>query len=366
MMRSTFNWSEFIPERMQKGKAYTPGEQRNTRDWIKINTNEFPFDPSPRVAMAISEATSLLRYYPEPTGKMLREVIAQQNGVDSGQVILFNGCDDALNCCIRGLLDPGEKAAYLNPSYSLYTTLLSNHGVIGVPVEYGADFSLPIEDLNNCDAKMFMLTSPNAPSGVAFAKKDFEQLIQNKKAIFVLDETYGDFSDWSAIPLIQNHPNVIVVKSFSKTFGLAGLRLGFGIVHHDVVETFHKIRDVYNVDRLSQAGGIAALEDRDYYQAKHRIIRETKAVFCRFFSDELGWRFHPSSTNFLFVYPKNCDGQEGKEVAQELYSFLVENRILVRYFSNHPLIESGLRISIGTPEQMKKVQDQIRRWAVNA
>ena len=362
-MKPEFKWSEYIPERMQSGKAYTPGEQRNTEDWIKINTNEFPYDPSPRVGEAIQAATGKLRYYPDPTGRALREVIAEQNSVSPEQVVLFNGCDDALNCCIRGLLNPGDKAAYLNPSYSLYTTLLSNHGVTGVPVEFSEGFRLPVDVLVGCDAKLFLLTSPNAPSGVAFDRADFIALLERKEAIFVVDETYGDFAKWSAIPLIETYPNLIVVKSFSKTFGLAGLRLGFGIMSLEVVDTFHKIRDVYNVDRLGQAAGVAALSDRDYYKEKHRQIFETREQFLKFVESELGWRVYDSSTNFVFMFPRNSRGEEGSEVAQQLYAFLVENHILVRYFSNHSLIEAGLRVSIGTSEQMDKVRNQIKRWA---
>lgn len=363
---ATFQWKDYIPQRMQAGKAYVPGEQRNTSDWIKINTNEFPFDPSPDVKEAIQKACGKLRYYPDPTGSELREQIASQYGVDPRQVILFNGCDDALNCCIRGLLDPGERAAFLNPSYSLYTTLLSNQAVMGVPLEYGPEFALPLQSLIQCDAKMLLLTSPNAPSGVAFKQEELLKLLHEKECIVVLDETYGDFAPWSAIPLIREFPNVIVVKSFSKTFGLAGLRLGFGIVHPDVVETFHKIRDVYNVDRLAQAAGVAALKDKDYYREKHAIIAETRRSFSDFLQGQLGWSVLPSATNFVFTIPVDPQQCSSPEIAQSLYAFLVENRILVRYFSNHPLIASGLRISIGTPEQMDRVQDQLQQWTKRA
>ena len=365
-MEKRFEWSDYIPERMKSGKAYTPGEQRNTDDWVKLNTNEFPFSPSPAALQAIVNASEKLRYYPDPTGKVLRETIASQHDVAPDQVVLFNGCDDALNCCIRGLLEPGDRAAYLNPSYSLYTTLLGNHGVKPVPVEFDRQFALPVEALCACDAKMILLTSPNAPSGVAFDKADFERLVQRKRAIFVVDETYGDFADWSAIPLIRDFPNLIVVKSFSKTFGLAGLRLGFGIMSPDVIETFHKIRDVYNVDRLAQAAGVAALKDRFYYEDKHVQIRDIREAFSSFVEHELGWQVFPSSTNFVFLFPKNSTGETGSEIAQQLYSFLVENRILVRYFSNHPLIEAGLRVSIGTSEQMDLVQNLMKRWANHA
>ena len=359
-----FNWSDWIPGRMKAGKAYVPGEQKNTRDWIKLNTNEFPFPPSHRVGEAIAEASKDIRYYPEPTGRLLREELARKHGVAAESIVAFNGCDDALNCCIRGLTDPGEQVAYLNPSYSLYITLLRNHGAIGMPVEYRADFEFPLEELIACDAKMFMLTSPNAPSGRAFTPEELLKLLAAKEAIFVIDETYADFSDWSAVEDIRDYPNLIVVRSFSKTYGLAGLRVGYAIANSGVIPTLNQIRDVYNVNRLSQAGATAALQDVDYYSTKRALLMETKRSFADFVGNELGWKYIPSSTNFLFLYPATRDGKIGAEAAQSLFAFLIEQHVLVRYFSNHPLVESGLRVSIGTPEEMETVKNLLKQWAL--
>jgi histidinol-phosphate aminotransferase len=359
-----FNWNDWIPGRIKEGKAYIPGEQKNTRDWIKLNTNEFPFSPSPQVEEAIAAASRDLRFYPEPTGRILREKLAKKHTVSPDSVVLFNGCDDALNSCIRGLVDPGERVAYLNPSYSLYTTLLKNHGAVGVAVDYLSEFDFPLAELISCDAKMFVLTSPNAPSGRAFERSEMLKLLESKKAIFVVDETYGDFSDWSAIEDIQDYPNLIVVRSFSKTYGLAGLRIGYAIADSGVVPTLHQIRDVYNVNRLSQAGATAALRDPGYYSEKHRILMDTKKAFAAFVRAELGWNAIPSATNFLFFYPTSATGCTGADVAQSLFSFLVEKRVLVRYFSNHPLVESGLRVSIGTPEEMETVKNLLKQWAL--
>lgn len=358
-----FDWSEWIPARMKAGSAYTPGEQRNTGDWIKLNTNEFPFPPSPDVPTAIAEASQYLRFYPNPTGQALREELGDHHQIDAGAVVLFNGCDDALNCCIRGLVDPGDRVACLNPSYSLYSTLLKNHGAEFVGVEYEQEFDFPFKRLVSCDARMFLLTSPNAPSGRAFKREELIRLLEEKEAIFVLDETYADFSNWSAIPDIQKYPNLIVVRSFSKTYGLAGIRIGYAVAHPDIIPTLHQIRDVYNVNRLSQAGAIAALQDSDYYLEKHRILMETKRDFVAFVGDELKWDQYPSATNFVFIFPEMFQGARGVSVAENLFSFLVENRVLVRYFSTHPLIESGLRISIGTPTEMETVKNLLRKWA---
>jgi histidinol-phosphate aminotransferase len=356
------NLDAWIPERIRQGAAYVPGEQRNTRDWIKLNTNEFPYPPSPAVTPAITEACQDLRYYPEPTGKGLREAIGRYYSVDPDWVVVFNGCDDALNCCIRGFLDPGEPAAYLNPSYSLYSTLFANHGVIGSPVDYPGDFTFPADALITNDSRFMILTLPNAPTGIVPRWEEVKPVLEAEKALVVIDETYADFSDWTALDAIENHPNLMVVRSFSKTFGLAGLRVGFAVAHPQLVQALHKIRDVYNLDRLAQAGASAALEDRAYYETKRQEILATRVAFSAFLTNELGWRTLPSSTNFVFTFPGKNGIEPSEQLAQGLYRFLVDQRILVRYFSNHSLVRSGIRISVGTPEQMEILKEKLTAW----
>lgn len=359
----SFDWLDWIPDRIKQGEAYIPGEQKNTRDWIKLNTNEFPYPPSPRVPEAIALATRDLRYYPNPTGKDLRDCLAAHHAVEEGSIVVFNGCDDALNCCIRGFVDVGERVAMLNPSYSLYGTLIQNHGAERVLVDYLDGFEFPRDALMQCDAKMIMLTSPNAPSGRAFCEEDLVFLLENKNAIFILDETYADFSDWSAIPLIERYENLVVVRSFSKTYGLAGLRVGYAIAQSGAVSALHQIRDVYNSNRLSQAGALAALLDTEYYREKHSELLATRNEFTRFLGEKLQWNYYPSSTNFVFCFPKTKSGATGVAIVKSLFEFLIENHVLVRYFSNHSLVESGLRVSIGTPEEMETVKNLFEKWA---
>jgi histidinol-phosphate aminotransferase len=352
----------WIPERVRKGKAYVPGVQRNTRDWIKLNTNEFPYSPSPRVPKAIAHACNDLRLYPEPTGKELRESIGSHYGVDPDCVVVFNGCDDALNCCIRGFLDPGAKAAFLNPSYSLYQTLLANHGVVSSPVEYLEGFKFPLENLVSDTSRLKIITTPNAPSGIDHGWDCLESILSARNSIVILDETYADFASWTALEHISKYPNLVVVRSFSKTFGLAGLRVGFAVAHPELVEALHKIRDVYNLDRLAQAGAIAALEDKLYYEQKHSELLRTRESFVQFLSEEMGWTTLPSSANFVFTFPIRSDSDSSERLASELYAFLVEHKILVRYFSSHPFVQSGVRISIGTPEQMTTLKRTLLAW----
>jgi histidinol-phosphate aminotransferase len=365
-MSTTFDWSAWIPARLREGKPYTPGEQKNTRDWIKLNTNEFPFPPSPEVPRAIHAACDDLRLYPDPTGRMLRETLGSWHGVDPASIVLFNGCDDALNCCIRGLVDPGQNVGFLNPSYSLYGVLLQHHGAGQIPVEYLPGFEFPSEGLASCEAKMLLITSPNAPSGCALPRQAVADLLGLRRHVVVLDETYADYSDWSAVSWVQEHPNLIVTRTFSKTFGLAGLRIGYAIACPEVVNVLHQIRDVYNVDRLAQAGAAAALGDREYYAQKHALMAECRNELVEFLTQDLGWGCYPSSTNFVFTLPRHSSGAQGPGVAQKLYTFLVEAKVLVRYFPNHALTSSGLRISIGTPSEMATVRNLLATWNQNA
>ncbi len=363
MSTENFDWEKWIPERMQKGTPYTPGEQRNTSDWIKLNTNEFPYAPSPRVLEAIQLGVDRLRLYPNPTGEPLREAIGEYHGVSAEQVVIFNGCDDALNCCIRGFTEPEESIGMLNPSYSLYQTLIKNHGAKLNHVEYEADFAFPVETLIADESKVFIFTSPNAPSGRAFSKAELAEVLGRREGIVVLDETYAEFSDWTAIDLISEYPNVMVVRSFSKTFGLAGMRVGYAIGAPEAVNVLHLIRDVYNVNHLSQLAAEAAIRDTSYYSQKVNELVETREKLCTFLSEKLKWKCVPSSTNFLFFYPSLMGGEPSPVTAKSLFSFLVEEKVLLRYFSNHSLVESGLRMSIGTAAQMETVCNLIEKWA---
>ncbi len=362
----SFDVQDFLPERVQSARAYVPGKQINTTDWLKINTNEFPYAPSPKVAEAVTKACKDLRLYPEPTGEALRMALAKKHEVKPEQILLGNGCDDILNIALRTYSDTGDIIAYLNPSYSLYPVLIHNHAARGLPIEYLPDFEFPLEAATGADYRMLFLTSPNAPSGVGISNVSIRQVLSQKRAMTVIDETYSDFAEETTVPLIAEYPHLIIAKSFSKTYGLAGLRVGYAIGHASVIAEMHKIRDVYNVNRLSQAGALAALQDTEYYGTKQAEIMRAREDFQIFLQNVLRWKTLPSQTNFLFTYPQRPgDSEPTGNLAKELYNFLVEKKILVRYFSSHPSIESGIRISIAQPDEMEFLKSQLLAWTRN-
>ncbi len=358
----SFSWKSRIPARVANAQPYVPGEQKNDGGWIKLNTNELPYPPSPRVAEAVADAAGRLRLYPDPSGTPVREAIASRFSINSDQVMLGNGCDDILNICVRTFTEPGDPVGYLDPSYSLYKNLIINHGARLAPICYDDGFGFPMARFKSTPAKMLILTSPNAPSGVAFSSDQLASVLEKTECPTVIDETYADFSTWTAIDLISKYPQLLVARSFSKTFGLAGLRFGYLIGSPDVMPYLHRIRDVYNVDRLAQAGALAAFLDTEYYRLKHTELKATRNRFSDLLQSQFGWTVYPSSTNFVFAIPKDAQGNENPTVARDLYTFLVAHRILVRYFDNHRLIASGLRISIGTPDEMEKLTQILLEW----
>lgn len=358
----SFSWKTRIPERVANAQPYVPGEQKNEGGWIKLNTNELPYPPSPRVAEAVAEAASRLRLYPDPSGTPVREAIAGRFDIRPEQVMLGNGCDDILNVCVRTFTEAGDPVGYLDPSYSLYKNLIINHGARLAPISYGPGFAFPMERFASTPVKMLILTSPNAPSGVAFSSDQLASVLEKTECPTIIDETYADFSTWTAIDLISKYPQLLVARSFSKTYGLAGLRFGYLIGSSEVMPYLHRIRDVYNVDRLAQAGALVAFLDTGYYKEKHTELKNTRNRFSEILEHEFGWTVYPSSTNFVFTIPKDKQGNESPAFARALYTFLVEHRILVRYFDNHPLVSSGLRISIGTPAEIEKLTQILLQW----
>lgn len=190
---------------------------------------------------------------------------------------------------------------------------------------------------------------------------EIEELAERFEGILVVDEAYGDFAGVSVISLLKRFPKLVVTRTFSKSFGLAGLRVGYGLGSPEVIGLLDRIRDSYNLDRVAQAAGVAALEDWGYYEAtigKTTYIRD----FYRQEFEALGWKVYPSQANFLFVRPQNVAGEWGAEIARSLFSFLKENRVLVRYFGSHALTRDFLRISIGDEDQMMVLWDTITQW----
>lgn len=340
--------------------AYTPGMQPSGAGWVKLNTNESPYPPSPKVAEAVHAACDELRKYPSPTSADLRTAIAARHGLDASQVLVGNGSDDVLNLLMRAF-GGSAGSAMTFPSYSLYPVLAAIEGAGIGEIPFDEDMRLPVDAIAGASCNLFYLTSPNAPTGVAFATADIGRILQRFRGILVVDEAYGDFAEEDAIPLLSRHPNLVVTRTFSKSQALAGLRVGYALSSPQVIGILDRVRDSYNVNRLSQAGALAAVLDAPYYADCIARIKATRDAFIRDL-DALGWFTYRSATNFVFTRPRTPQGREGADVAVSLYEHLKANRILVRYFGSHPFTAPFLRISIGTDADMAAVDKAIQSW----
>lgn len=364
-MKAVNSPSQYALPHVRKLHGYTPGFQPTGAGWVKINTNENPYPPSPMVEEAIrSVVGDGLRLYPDPRSSALREAAAKLHGVSSSQVIFGNGSDDVLNLLVRAFANE-QSAGYLVPSYSLYPVLcgIQDSGVVEVP--FDRSMELPVDRLVNIDANILLITSPNAPTGVGFANSELAKVIEAFDGVVVIDEAYADFANENAVELLHRFANLVITRTFSKSYGLAGLRLGYALGDPSVIELLDRVRDSYNVNRLSQAGGLAALKDQSYLRAVVGKVKRTRD-FYRAEWENLGWFCYPSQSNFLFVEPLDTAGEAGPRVAVELFEFLKEHKILVRYFPSSALTESFLRISVGDEDQMLHVSETIQRWLKNA
>ena len=350
---------------VQQLHGYTPGFQPKGSGWVKINTNENPYPPSPAVDEAIRAAMGdALRLYPDPRSMALREEAARLHGLSADQVIFGNGSDDLLNLLTRAFARE-SLASYLQPSYSLYPVLCGIQDAGKIEVPFDRSMQLPIEELGHLDARLLFITSPNAPTGVGFSNEDLAQVIGRFDGIVVVDEAYADFAEQNAVELLGRFPNLVITRTFSKSYGLAGLRLGYALADASVIEILDRVRDSYNVNRLSQAGGLAALKDQSYLKAIVGKVKHTRD-FYRTEWEALGWFCYPSQSNFLFVEPRNAKGEAGPQVAVDLFEYFKQNKILVRYFGSSSLTDSFLRISVGDEDQMLYVSETIEKWLNNA
>ena len=345
--------------------AYTPGVQPTEGGWIKLNTNECPYPPSPRVAQAIvseiGEDGSSLRLYPNPRSERLRSVVASVHGLKDSQVCIGNGSDDILNLLVRAYCTGTAQAGFTFPSYSLYPVLVAIQDGRSEVIAFERSMALPVEAIVSSKAKVFFLTSPNAPTGVGFSNETLEKVLSASDGLVVIDEAYAPFADEDAVPLLATYPNLVVVRTLSKAYALAGLRVGYALAAPAVIEVLDRVRDSYNVNRLSQVAAIAALGDTGYYEAIIGKVKETRDFYVGEWSSR-GWFTYPSQSNFIFTEPRNARGESGPSVAKSAFDFLLSRRILVRYFPSHALTASFLRISVGNDDEMLAVNDSFDAW----
>jgi len=354
---------------------YVPGEQPQVKGLIKLNTNENPYPPSPHVLAAVRSATDArLRLYPHPTADGLRKKLARLHQCAPENLIVGNGSDELLALAVRALVEPLRgtsarspasltRAAYhatvqfFLPSYSLYPVLAAAHGATANPVPLDMDFSLPsVAELRrghqwDFRAALTFITTPNAPTGAGFATAHLDALCGAQEGVVLLDEAYADFARENALPLALRHPNVLVARTFSKSYSLCFQRVGYCVGHPELIGALHKLRDSYNVNGLGQVAAEAALDDRPHFEANWRRIIATREALRKSLS-KLGFEVLPSETNFLLCRPPGPS-------AEAWLGRLREHNILVRWFDQLP-VRDCLRITIGTHAEMAALVKAVR------
>jgi len=338
---------------------YVPGEQPKIKGLIKLNTNENPYPPSPRVLSAIKAAVDgRLRLYPNPTAQVLRERLARLHRCKPQNIMLGNGSDELLALAVRAFVEPAAAPArarmrkamvqFFRPSYSLYPVLAEIHGAKANSVSLAADFGLPtVAELRRSRrwdfrAALTFVTTPNAPSGRGYPTAELDALCRAQKGVVVLDEAYVDFAEQDAMAMALKYPHVLVARTFSKAYSLCFQRVGYFVGHPTLIAALDKIRDSYNVNGLGQIAALATLDDLPRYRANFRRIIATRQKLGRELT-ALGFQVLPSQTNFILARPP-CSS------AQSWLQRLRDRKILVRWFST-PSVRNYLRITIGTPSE---------------
>ena len=342
-------WSDFVGDLT----PYTPGEQPDNAQLVKLNTNENPYGPSPRVIEAISaQLNESLRLYPPPGADALKASIADYYDVDTTQVFVGNGSDEVLGHLFYALLKHDKPVLFPDISYSFYPVYCGLYGIDYETVPLANDLSIAVADYLDGDKARpnggIIFPNPNAPTGRALPLKDIESLLKaNRDSVVVVDEAYVDFGGETAIGLVKAYDNLVVVQTVSKSRSLAGLRLGFAIANANLIEALERVKNSFNsypLDRLAIAGGIAAFEDEDYFQScRSRVIESRQALTLAL--QTIGFEVLPSKANFLFVRHKQHSGET-------LMPALRAAGVLVRHF-DRPRISDYLRITVGNEEQNK-------------
>lgn len=342
--------SRFWSELTHRLSPYTPGEQPRMANLVKLNTNEHPLGPSPRVLEAIrAEATDSLRLYPDPQATGLRETLAGYHGLTSDQVFVGNGSDEVLAHTFAALLKQDRPLLFPDITYSFYPVYCGLFDIAFETVPLDDAMRVRVADYRRvCGA--IILANPNAPTGMALSRAEIAQLLDEHPDIpVVIDEAYVDFGAESAVPLIASHPNLLVVHTLSKSRALAGLRVGYALGHPDLIEGLNRVKDSFNsypLGRPAQAGAIAAIKDEAYFQQGRAYVIAGRERLIAGLA-RLGFEVLPSAANFVFA---RHPGHEGKALAAALRA----RAIIVRHF-HAPRISDYLRITVGTDEQVEKL-----------
>ena len=335
-------WSPFVKDLV----PYVPGEQPKLDNLIKLNTNENPYGPSPRVVEAIrAQLDDSLRLYPAPNADQLKDTIASYYGVTAAEVFVGNGSDEVLAHIFHALFQHGKPVLMPDISYSFYPVYCGLYGIEAQKLPLAEDFSIRPADYRGENGGI-IFPNPNAPTGMLMPLDGIEQILQaNPDSVVVVDEAYIDFGGETAIALVNRYPNLLVTQTLSKSRSLAGLRVGLAVGHADLIEALERVKNSFNsypLDRLAIVGAVAAFEDQAYFQQTCQAVVNSRDALSQGLQ-ERGFQVLPSAANFVLA-------RHGERDADELAAGLRAQKVIVRHF-RAPRIEQFLRITVGTPEQ---------------
>jgi len=336
----------YFRDNVERTEAYTPGFQPQAAEVVKLNTNENPYPPSPQVMKTLAEIKpEQLRRYPDPLGNAFREAAAELNGVQPENIMCCNGGDDLLSIAIRAFCDEGRPLAYPMPTYSLYPVLARLQNCEAIEIPFGEKFDLPA-GLATTGAALTIVCNPNAPTGSFIPVEEIAVLADRLTGVLLIDEAYVDYAEQNCTALVGDFDNVIVLRTLSKGYSLAGLRFGYAIAQRDLIDGLVKVKDSYNVDALAIALATAAIKDQAYFRQNVEKIKKERAALTQQLRS-LGFAVPDSHSNFVFA-------QVTHGSAARIHEQLAQRNIFVRYW-NAPGIQDKLRISVGTKEQNEKL-----------
>jgi histidinol-phosphate aminotransferase len=333
-------------DNVARAAGYVPGFQPKALDIVKLNTNENPYPPSPKVMEALAAIKpEQLRRYPDPLGTAFREAAAELHGVTPDNILCCNGGDDLLSIAVRAFCDSQRPLAYPVPTYSLYPVLAKLEDCDAIEIAFDEQFNLPAA-LATTGAALTIVCNPNAPSGTCVPCEELASLARELRGVLLIDEAYVDFAEFNCVSLTRDFDNVIVLRTLSKGYSLAGLRFGYAIAHKDLIAGLVKVKDSYNVDAVAIALATAAIKDQAYFRQNVETIKQLRQTLTEQLRS-LGLAVRDSHSNFVFA-------QVRKGSAAEIQEQLAQHNIFVRYW-NTPGISDKLRISVGSEEQNDKL-----------
>lgn len=348
--------SQFWSKIVHQLTPYVPGEQPKINNLIKLNTNENPYGPSPRVLAALQkEAADSLRLYPDPNSDALKKAIAEYHGLNINQVFVGNGSDEVLAHTFNALLKHEKPILFPDVSYSFYPVYCGLYGIEFETIPLNSAFEIEVNDYLKPNGGI-IFPNPNAPTGCLLGLKAIERLLQaNTQSVVVVDEAYIDFGGESAASLVSQYPQLLVTHTLSKSRSLAGLRVGYALGHPDLIDALHRVKDSFNsypLDRFAQAGAIAAMQDQAYFDETRLHVMKTREKLVADLQG-LGFEVLPSGANFIFARHPSHDGES-------LTTKLRAQNIIIRHFKKPAKIAQFLRITIGTDSECQALIDALK------